>query len=312
MLNKDEVGALLREHDNFLVLTHARPDGDTMGTGAALCYGLNKMGRTAFLFHNHQFKDNHPWIAEPYLAPEGYVPDYVVSVDTASRAMLAEGFSGKVDLAIDHHGSNTGYAENTHVVSEKASCAEVLMDILRPMLGGFDKTIADLLYIAVSTDTGCFVYGNTSGDTLRAAAELCDAGASNTALNKILFRTSSIERLALEGMMYSTLRYYHDNKTIVSIVTREMFEKSGAQERDCADIAAIPGRVQGSATTVVIRELGENQCKLSVRTNGVVNASDLCAKFGGGGHAMAAGCTINQPVFEAEEQIVEAIAEALK
>lgn len=307
-----EAAQVLREKDNFLILTHMRPDGDTMGSAAALCYALNKAGKRAYLFNNTQFDDYMPWIVAAYIEPEGYSWDYVISVDTADKLLFPIGFKGEADLSIDHHPSNSGYARQTVLMGEKASCGEVVMEIIRELLGGFDKTIADLLYIAISTDTGCFVYGNTTGDTLRAAAELCDAGASNTALNKVLFRTSSKARLALEGMMYSDFHYYHNGRTVVSILTREMMKKAGAVETDCADLASIPGRVQDSATTALLREGEDNHTKISIRTNGLVNASTVCRKFDGGGHAMAAGCVIKAPVAEAERLIIEAITEELE
>lgn len=307
-----EAAKVLKEKDNYLILTHMRPDGDTMGSAAALCYALRMLGKNASLYNNPQFSDYMPWIVEPFIADEGFSYDYVIAVDTAEKGLFPLGFKGEADLCIDHHPSNTGFARETVLMADKASCGEAVMELARELLGGLDKTISDLLYIAVSTDTGCFLYGNTTGDTLRAAADLCDSGASNTALNKILFRTSSKARLALEGMMYSDFRFYHKGKTVISFLTREMLEKAGATENDCSDIASIPGRVQDSATTAVLREADDNHTKVSLRTNGVVSASAVCLKFGGGGHAMAAGCTINAPLLEAEKLLLAAIAEELE
>ena len=234
-----EVVELLRTNDNFLILTHVRPDGDTIGSASALCYALKKYGKTAYLYNNPQFGDSYPWIAEPYTAPEGFVPSFTVSIDMADEQLFPQGFQGSVDLCIDHHPSNTHYAKNTLLWVDKSSCGEVVMELVKELCG-LDATVADLLYVAVSTDTGCFVYGNTTGDTLRAASELCYAGARNAYLNKILFRSSSKARLALEAQIFSMLRYYHDGKTVISIVTKDMLEKAEATEQDCQDIAALP------------------------------------------------------------------------
>lgn len=302
---------LLRENDNFILITHIRPDGDTIGSASALCYALRKIGKTAYLFNNPQFEDSYNWIAEPYVAPEGFMPEYTVTVDLADEGLFPRGFKGAVDLCIDHHGSNTSYAKNTIVLPDKASCGEVVLGIVKALCGGLDSTVADLLYVAVSTDTGCFVYGNTTGETHRAAAELCDAGASNAYLNKILFRTSSRERLALEGLIFSSLRYYNDGKTVIAILTKEMLEKAGATEKDCQDIASLPGRVEGAFSSAVIKEVDENHCKISLRTNGIVNANSVCGRFGGGGHKMASGCAMEKNCFEAAGIIADAIAEEL-
>lgn len=301
----------LRENDDFLIVTHIRPDGDTVGCGAALCNALQKSGKKAYLYDNPQFPDCYPWLTDPYIAPDGYEAKYTIAVDLAEDTLFPKGFSGDVDLCIDHHPSNTFYAGETYVETGKASCGEILMKVIKELCGRIDKDVADQLYVAVSTDTGCFVYGNTTGETLRAGAELCDAGASNTALNKILFRTSSRARLLLEGLIFSTLRFYHGGSTVISVVTKDMLEKAGATEKDCNDIAALPGRVEGAVASAVIREIDENHCKISLRTNGMVNACDVCKKFGGGGHAMASGCSMDKPCEEAAQILADAIGEAM-
>ena len=104
--------SLLREKDNVLVLTHIRPDGDTIGSACALCYALRKLGKNAYLYNNPQFPDAYPWITEHYMAPEDFIPQFTVSVDLADVKLFPKGYEGKPDLCIDHHPSNTFYAEN--------------------------------------------------------------------------------------------------------------------------------------------------------------------------------------------------------
>jgi len=298
---------MLRENDRFLIVTHIRPDGDTIGSAAALCYALRKIGKTAYLYNNPQFGDSYPWISEPYIEPEDYEPAFFVSVDMADTSLFPQGFESSIDLCFDHHPSNTLYAKETLLWADRASCGEVVMEVVKELCG-LDVAVADLLYVAVATDTGCFVYGNTTGDTLRAASELCYAGARNAYLNKILFRTSSKARLALEGLIFASLRYFHDGKTVIAVVTKDMLEKAGANEQDCQDIAALPGRAEGAFTSVTIKEIDENHCKVSLRSNGIVDANKVCANFGGGGHKMASGCSIDKSCEEAAELIADLIA----
>lgn len=302
----------LRENDDFLIVTHVRPDGDTTGSGTALTNALQRTGKRAFLYNNPQFPDCYPWLTDPFIAPEDFVPKFIIAVDLADEKLFPNGFGTPVDLCIDHHPSNTLYAAETYVEHGKSSCGEIVMKVIKELCGKLDKDIADQLYVAVSTDTGCFLYGNTNADTLRAGAELCDAGASNTALNKILFRTSSKARLLLEGLIYSSLRYYHGGKTVFAVVTKEMTEKAGATEKDCQDIASLPGRVEGAKTSAVIKEVDATHCKISLRTNGEVNACEVCKQFGGGGHAMASGCSMDKSCEEAAQILADAIGEAMK
>ncbi len=302
-----ETAKRLRAQDDILVITHVRPDGDTIGSGSALCYALQKLGKKAYLYNNPQFGDAYPWVSDKYVAPEGFKPQFIVAVDLADVGLFPKGFDGKVDLCIDHHGSNTFYAAETLLCAEKASCGEIIQELVKELLGKLDPAVADLLYIAVSTDTGCFCYGNTTGDTLSAAAELCYAGAANAYLNKTLFRTSSKERLALEGLIFSSLRYYSEGKTVIAVVTKEMLEKSGAKDSDLKDIASLPGRVEGAFASAVIKESEDGKCKISLRTTGVVNANKICSMFGGGGHAMASGCMMEKSCLEAAEILAQAI-----
>lgn len=308
----NEAADLLRGQNDILLVTHIRPDGDTMGSASALCYALRQTGKTAYLYNNPQFEDNDPWITEPYLAPPDFTPHFIVSVDMADKSLYPLGFTGEVGFCVDHHPSNTGYAGQTLVWPEKASCGEIVMELCKALMGALDPTAADLLYIAVSTDTGCFVYGNTTAETLAAGAELCRAGARNAALNKTLFRTSSRARIALEALLMANFRYYHDGRVVISVVSKELLEKAGATEKDCHDIAALPGRVEGGIASAVIKELDATHCKVSLRSTGLVDVNKVCARFGGGGHKMASGCMMDKNCFEAADILAEAIGEQLQ
>lgn len=302
----------LKEHDGYLLVTHIRPDGDTLGSAAALCHILRRMGKTAYVYDNPETTRKYaPWTA-PYLAQDGFVPDCVVGIDLASERLFPQGLPSDTvfHLCIDHHPTNTGYAENLFCLPDKASCGEAILLIAKE-LGGLDKTIADLLYIAVSTDCGCFVYANTSAETHRAAAELMEAGADYRAINVSLFRQFSFSRLMLEGLIYSSMKSYADGRVNVATITLDMMEKSGATEDDCDDLASLAGRVDGGYVSVTIRELSPEESKISLRSGQNFDSSAICALHGGGGHRMASGCTLYASPEKAREIIVSEILEAL-
>lgn len=304
-----DCAALLREKDDFLILTHTRPDGDTLCSAAALCSALRRMGKTAVLYPNPGLTENFEDFVKDYLAAELPENPWVVSVDTADVTMFPQGFSGEVELAIDHHGSNPGYAKNSLVFPDKASCGEIIMEVIEALHGCLTKTEADLIYAAISTDTGCFCYGNTNAETLRAAAKTVDYGAENAALNKLLFRSLSYSRLKLEGLIYAGMRSYRNNSVNLAVVTLDMMRESGATENDCDDLASLAGKVKGSVVAITIRELAPGKSKASVRTNELVNASDICARFGGGGHSMAAGCNVDVGPYELADMLLEVVNE---
>ena len=303
----------LKSSDGYLLLTHIRPDGDTLGSAAALCHILRRLGKVAFLYPNPQITTNYDPYVAPYMAPPGYEPVTLVSVDLASENLFPEGFSGgPIGLCIDHHPTNSGYAQNLLCMPEKASCGEIVLELAKLALGGVDKTLADLLYMAVSTDCGCFVYANTKPDTHRAAAELMEAGADYKALNKKLFRTFSYSRLMLEGMIYTGMkRFGPDGCVTVATVTLDMMAESEATEDDCEDLASLAGRVAGNKVSVTIRQLEPKLCKVSLRSGEDFDSAAICALHGGGGHKMAAGCTVHSDPDETCDVIVWDILEAM-
>lgn len=302
-----DFAAVLRQRDRFLLITHKNPDGDTVGSAAALCSALRRLGKTAYLYPNPGFVRKQLPYVEPYLAPKDYVPECCVSVDIAAPGLFPQGFEGPVELGVDHHPSNSHFAAHELVDAEKASCGEIVFSLIRSLCGEVSKEEATLLYIAVSTDTGCFQYANTDYHTLAAASELLRLGAESFAVNLRFFRKVSPARLKLEGMIYSHARFYREGKIGVALVTRDMLRESGAAEDDLDDLAGLIGRCEGSLLNITIRELENGDSRVSVRSGREVNSSEICAAFGGGGHAMAAGCTIPAPPEKAERLLLDVV-----
>ena len=311
-MNLTETIRFLKEHDGYLLVTHIRPDGDTLGSAAALCAVLRKLGKTAYVYDNPETTPTYTAFTAPYIAPTKFCPACTVGIDLASERLFPKGLSEDTvfDLCIDHHPTNTGYAKALFCQTDKASCGELILQIADE-LDLLDSDIASLLYIAVSTDCGCFVYGNTTAETHRAAAELMDAGADYKPLNVTLFRQFSFSRLMLEGLIYSSMRSYAEGRVTVATVTLDMMERSGATEDDCDDLASLAGRVEGGYVSATIRELGPEECKISLRSGDRFDCSAVCALHGGGGHRMASGCTIYEDIETTRDMLVRDILEAL-
>lgn len=309
-VNNQETAEFLRTHDHYLILNHRRPDGDAVGSAAALCRGLRAMGKEAWVWKNPQTSQR----LSVYLTglETEAVPDQatIVSVDMATENLLpmngAE-FIGKTVLSIDHHMSNEGYAAMTNVQPACAACGELLLDILS-QLGPVDQTMAEALYLAISTDTGCFQYSNVTGNTLRAAAALKDLGADTFPINKIMFGTKTIARLRLESALTESIEFYAGGKVGLCVMTNAMLDAIGASADDTDDISGFARNIEGVEIGVMIQELREGGAKISLRTDEAHNASDICGQLGGGGHKAAAGATVPGGVSKAKERILEAIA----
>ena len=305
-----ETARFLREHDHYLILTHVRPDGDTVGCAAALCRGLRQLGKQAHVLYNRECTSLYSNYLEGLIAPEGYVPETVVSVDIAARGLFPENaqlYLDRVDLAVDHHPSQEFFAKNTCLDGGRAACGELIFDILKE-LGPISVEMATALYVAVSTDCGCFVYGNTTAGTHRTAAELMELGIDAAALNKRHFRTKSATRMKLEGLLTSQAQLFDDGTIVMGAVTLDMMASLGATERDADDISALLGQMEGVKTAVTIREQAPDRCKISLRTDPAdLNASTVCATFGGGGHTAAAGATLAHSVADTMQLVLDAI-----
>ncbi|HJG86026.1 DHH family phosphoesterase [Pseudoflavonifractor capillosus] len=305
-----EAAELLRRQDNILILTHRRPDGDTIGCAVGLCAALRELGKTAWLLPNADATALFTPYLEGYLAPDGFSPAFVVSVDIAGRGLFPENarcwLEKGVDLAVDHHGSNEGFGKENCVDPGRAACGELIYDIIRQW-GPVSPAAALPLYLAVSTDTGCFVYSNTTPDTHRVAAALMDVGIDYRRVNKRHFRTKSFKRLRLESMITQDMELFDNGAIAIAAVSLDMMKALDAREEDAEDIAAFAGQVEGVETAVTIRELRPGECKLSVRTAAGLNASAVCALLGGGGHAAAAGCSVAGSVADAKAAILAAI-----
>lgn len=306
-----ETAALLRSRDRVLLLTHVRPDGDTIGSAAALCRALRDIGKEAYLLPNPEITATYAPYAAPYWAPEGWEPSFVVSVDIAALSLLPENakvYAGRIDLAVDHHPSQEFFAAETCLEAESAACGEIIYEIICE-LTAVTPEIALPLYVAISTDTGCFVYSNTTARTHRIAAELFAAGIDPAPVNKALFRTKSKTRLAMEARMVADMELYDHDRVVVMTIPLALREQMHATDADIEELSSLAALVEGTDCGVTLRELRPGTVKLSLRTGPRVNATLVCKKLGGGGHAAAAGATIEGTLEQAKRATLAAIAE---
>ena len=313
MLTVHEAAERLRTFDNVLILTHLRPDGDTVGSAAALCAGLRALGKAAYLLPNPELTDTLAPYFRPYAAPADFQPERVVSVDIAALALFPENakpYAERVDLAIDHHPSFEGFGRENYVRPSAAATGEIIYDLLAE-LGPITAEMALPLYVAVSTDCGCFAYNNTTAYTHAVAAALLRTGIDFQTVNKAFFRTKSRKRLALEAAMLSEIEYHDHDRVAVLAVPMSLIARVQATETDAEDLSALGGQIEGVDCAVTMRELRPDVWKFSLRTGPRVNATTVCALLGGGGHAAAAGCTVEAPFQEAKGRMLEAIAQVV-
>lgn len=297
--------------DQVLILTHRRPDGDTIGCASALCLALQQKGKTAWVLPNEDAHHLFDPYLEGVLAPAGFVPQAVVAVDVAALGMLpdsAKGYREAIDLVIDHHGSQEYYGKETCVDPACAACGELLFRIFQSMGVTLTQEIALRLYVAIATDSGCFAYSNTTPDTHRIVADLMATGFDAQWVNKRHFRVKSLKRMQIESRLVREMDLAQNGTLVFAYVTLDLIRDLQATEEDLEDIASFIGQLEGVDNAVTIRQLKPTECKISLRTDGkTLNASDVCAIHGGGGHPAAAGCTIPGTPAQAKAAMLAAI-----
>ena len=293
--------------DNVLLLTHVRPDGDTIGSAAALCRALRDCGQTAYLLPNPEITATYAPYAAPYWAPEGWQAEHIVSVDIADASLLPENaqpYRDRIELAIDHHPSQTFFARNTCLEADSAACGEIVYEIIQH-LTALTADIALPLYVAVSTDCGGFQYGNTTARTHRIAAALMDV-VDVAAVNKALFRTKSRVRLAMESRMVADMKLFDHQRVVVMEIPLSLRQEMQATDADIEELSALPALVEGTDCGVTLRELRPGTVKVSVRTGPRVDACALCRILGGGGHHAASGATVEGTLDKARMAVLAA------
>ena len=306
--------ARLREMDDILLLTHRNPDGDAAGSLWALYRLLKKQGKRVTFRLVGKVPENLLFAAE---APaEEFEEKYVVAVDLAEATLLGEAlqpvYGEKVDLNIDHHGSNTLFAKETFLDAKAAAAALLVYQLYGAFGEEIDLRSAEQMYVGLSTDTGCFRYGNTDAACLQAAAALVGLGIDNGEINRRIFETKSKAYIQFEALAMSNLRMHFDGKCAVMALTKDMFLKTGLDESETHMIAGLPRQVEGVLVGATIKEKDNGLCRVSLRSNEPVDVSAIARVFGGGGHKLAAGCDLYGTVSKATSDLLNAIGDALK
>ncbi len=317
----EEVRALLATPAPTLVLFHARPDADAIGSAFALREWLEASGSAAYCLCADEVPARLRFLTEGIQdsvlvdsLPQGFENARVVSVDSAAPAQLGalyEQYGERIELMIDHHGRGTPYADYL-IVPEAAATGEIIYDLFA--LSGKDASVrcGELLYAAISGDTGGFRYSNVTGDTHRRAAALVEGGVDTARINHLLLETKSLKLLQAEHVGLERLHLYREGRVAIITFPFELREKMELQNEHLETLVDMARCVQGVEIAAAIRQNApENVYRVSMRSSVDFDVSAVCATFGGGGHVRAAGAAIrNADSIDAAEALLLAAIEA--
>lgn len=313
-LTRTEASEFLKARDHFVILTHVRPDGDTVGSAAALCLGLRSLGKTAHVLYNPGVTPRYAWLHQGLTVEGAGEGDTILSTDVASPQMLPpefESLAQRVSLRIDHHGSATSFGEYELVDPHSASCAEVVFDVLEILGCPMTPGLVDALYVGLSTDTGCFRFANTTAHTFRTAAVCAQYGARIFELNQQLFETNTLGKLRMQGWIVEHMKLLEGGSLAVCAIPREVEEQIGVTSDDMDNISNFPRTVAGVNIAATLRQTPQGEVKLSVRAVPGYDASAVAQRFGGGGHKGAAGGILKGMGLNEAAAAVEAVMKEL-
>lgn len=321
---------VLSRAKRVLVTTHVRPDGDALGTSAAMVLALRAKGIAAHVLllshlpnkYAFVFKElgvehtdvEHGW-------PESFslnAFDTLLVVDTGTWSQLP-GLRQRVEnwsvpkLVVDHHLTQENWADAKLVVTEAAAAGEIAAELLEQWDIALTEPIARALFLAIASDTGWFQFSNTRPYTLRLAAMLIEAGVNTDQLYQLLYQNERAERVALQTRAQQSLELLSDQRLAVMRVTRNDFEMTRAHVGDTENLINIPLQIRMVEVSLLFVEPVEGgPVRVSLRSKGAVDVARFAEQFGGGGHARAAGLKVEGSVQEVHDRVVASMIERIQ
>lgn len=319
-----EVIDFLAPAKRVLVLTHARPDGDALGSGVAVQLAMIGSGRKC------EFALLTPWPGKydffvaahaPLTAWERTVDfddyDRIVVVDTCAYGQL-EGMGDRLDnhrdriAVIDHHSTRDPIGVVRWIDVKSPACGEMIYRLLRQAGWPVTREIAEALFVAIATDTGWFRFSNTTPGVLRLAADLIDIGLDVNQLYQRIYQNDTPQRVALQSELLGTLKLYCGGRLATVRITQDAYKRTGSDPADTEGLIDLPQVIGSVQVTVLLAERPNGGIRVSFRSKGGVDVNAIAASFGGGGHVRASGAKFMHETMDAvEAKIVAAVETAL-
>jgi bifunctional oligoribonuclease and PAP phosphatase NrnA len=321
---------LINNSSSVLITAHTKPDGDACGCVLALSNVLERMGKRSRAIMLSQMPDWYDFLFTQKPPILGHDVDFeqladgtfgqfdlVIIVDTNSVSQLPKfekylKLFDKSVLVIDHHATADGLGTVELVDSSAAATGLIVYDLLEYANWKITEKIAEALFVAVATDTGWFQFSNTDSRVHRVCSKLIDAGAKPIEIYHNLYQNFSYERFKLTVAMLNTLELHLDGRFAIQHISQKDFRLTGATLKDTENLINECRRISTVKTSALLVELNDGRIRCSLRSTGGIDVSEIAAKFGGGGHKMAAGTFLSGPIEQAKEIVVREVTEKIK
>lgn len=305
----EEIVSVLKKADNIIVFTHVNPDGDALGSCVGFKKAMESLGKKVTVCLERPLPGIFECFGDNFVTREEIAGDYelAVSLDCGAKDRLGEleGLFKGNTLNIDHHYSNTLFGNVNYVDGDAAATGEIVYKLVKYMDIDISPEIASALYGAILTDTGGFMFANTTTETHLIAAELISSGADFYNLNKKLMQEKEYKRHLITAKCIENMEFYTDGKICVSVFTNEYASELGMSGEDTNGLSSVPRSVKGVEVGILITEIKKGVVKVSLRSDELVDVSQIAAKFGGGGHKRASGITLpDADIFRVKEDLI--------
>lgn len=309
---------IIKNSKKIYIASHIQPDGDNIGSTLALGMALKKMDKDVSLIKVDHIPKDYLFLPNIELIKEYDITENVdtfIALDSSDMDRLGVGkhFALKANniINIDHHISNTNFGHINIVSPTSAATGELVYKLINEIGIDMDKDIATCLYTAISTDTGSFMYSNTTYITHLIASKLLQKGIDIERININLYQSRSLERTKLFINCLNSLELFMDNKIGMVAVTQQMLKENNASMEDTEGVVSFIRDIDSVEVAVLLKEMKYDEIKISLRSKKTVDVSKICTKFNGGGHKKAAGCTIYNDISKAKKLILDEIMMAL-
>ncbi|MGH7952476.1 MAG: DHH family phosphoesterase [Limisphaerales bacterium] len=316
----DRILEIIRAHKTFCIVGHVRPDGDCVGSQLGLALALRNDGKKVVCWNEDSIPQKYKFLNTDGLFQKpgrGEKFDCVVATDCASFQRLGKVgehiADRKMFINIDHHESNTRYADVNWISAREPSCGELIFRLLKVARWPITKPIADLLFTAISTDTGSFQYSTTRPGTFHTSAELVTRGANLAKICDEVYQSYPLSRARLLQHVYSTFRLAENNRVAWFWLKQKDFARTGAESNDTEGLIDHIRAIEPVVVACVFEEIEPEVTRISLRSKSdKINVNEIAAQFGGGGHSAAAGARIiGKPLF-VQRKVIAAIKRALE
>ncbi len=314
-----ELAGFLKAADKIVIFTHTNSDGDALGSAAALCRVLRKMGKTSWILMDEDVPDYISFMDTEFCTRDkDIVKDHDISIcvdcgEYSRFPALADKFDeGKLKLCVDHHATGDGFGDHYYIDPSEAATCQLIYKLIKELeaAGGselIDKTVAESLYTGINTDTGSFQYSNTTAETHAIAADLMSHGVDHTAINVKLYQTIPMTKLKIQSAILQRAEFLFGGQVAIGYVTGEMLEEAGAVLDDAEGTIDMLRNIEGVEIAAFLKEKGD-AVKVSMRAKSHANVAEIVSVFGGGGHVKAAGCTLEMGMEEALDKLKSEIS----